>query len=189
MPSCKRWGGRPTLPPYSALSCRRWGWRPTRPLYFALGCKRGGGRLTLPPYASANAGFTLPSRCALARGWSGIALHMWSPMACSRNVLPGRKRRFLEYCSILDVTLFLPKCNFQELENLKFQNHGLLEIICFAKRGGWFEKSAPGSPPRHDAQLRLVNAQKAQLRGVVGFSLCTCHIFCSPIFGSHLHNS
>ena len=63
------------------------------------------------------------------------------------------------------------------------------EIICFAKRGGWFEKFAPGSPPRHDAQLRLVNAQQAHLRGVVGMSLCTCHIFCSLVFCSHLHNS
>ena len=63
------------------------------------------------------------------------------------------------------------------------------EIICFAKRGGWFEKFAPGSPPRHDAQLRLVNAQQAHLRGVVGMSLCTCHIFCSLVLGSHLHNS
>ena len=30
-----------------------------------------------------------------------------------KNGLPGRKRRFLEYCSVLGVTLFLRKCNFQ----------------------------------------------------------------------------
>ena len=61
-------------------------------------------------------------------------------------------------------------------------------MICFAKRGGWFEKFAPGSPPRHGAQLRLVNAQQAQLRGVVKMIPCTYRIVCSRFLGSHLHN-
>ena len=172
-----------------ALNCRRWGGRPTLPPNFALSCRRSDGRPRLPPYASAGAGFTRPppvrsGSVVVGRCFADVIAH-----GMLANVPSRRKRRFLEYSSVLEVTLFLPKCNFQELENFKFQNHGLLEIICFAKRGGWFEKYAPGSPPRHDAQFRLINAQKEQLRGVVGLALCTCHTFCSPIFGSHLHNS
>ena len=74
-------------------------------------------------------------------------------------------------------------------KNIEFQNHGLLKITCFAKRGMWFEKFATGSPPRHDAQLRLVNAQQTHLRGEVGVSLYTYHVICFPVFGSHLHNT
>ena len=51
---------------------------------------------------------------------------------------------------------------------MEFENRGLLEIICFAKRAERFERNAPGMPPRHDAQLRLVNAQMGQLRIVAG---------------------
>ena len=74
-------------------------------------------------------------------------------------------------------------------KHIEFQNHRLLEIACSAKRGMWFEKFATGSPPRHDAQLRLVNAQQTDLRGAVRMSLYTYHVMCFPVFGSHLHNT
>ena len=74
-------------------------------------------------------------RC-LWRGWSAAAWHVWSQTACSRKVVLGRKSRFLAHCSVLEVTLLLPNCKFQEMQKSKnskswFPDH---DMFCQARR-------------------------------------------------------